>query len=293
MKTHSSSKRLALGTVQFGVDYGISNTRGKVPREEVFEILEYASSNGIDTLDTAYNYGESEKVIGEFLKYHGDLFKIISKLPGGKDSSQIEELLDKSLDNLNCQSVYGYLFHDFNSFKENPSLLSKVLQLKKKGKISKVGFSLYYPKELEFLLDNHISVDLIQVPYNIFDQRFGEYFEKVQELGIEIHTRSVFLQGLFFLKPEDLQKNFAQIRPQILLLNRISEESKISISSLCINYAISNPYIGKVIIGVDNISNLKENLASLEDISKVKGFIKELEDLRVDDEQIILPTNWR
>lgn len=293
MKTHNNSKRLALGTVQFGADYGINNTRGKVPSKEVYEILEFAHSNGIDTLDTAYNYGESEKVIGKFIKKTGHGFMVISKLPAGKSDEQIEQFLDGSLKNLHSDSIYGYLFHDFNSYKESPSLLDKVLQIKDRGKISRAGFSLYYPQQLQYLLDKKVAFDLVQVPYNIFDQRFGEYFQQLKEAGVEIHVRSVFLQGLFFLKPDDLKDQFIEIKPQITLLNKIAKRLRTTMSSLCINFAMNNEYINKIVIGVDNISNIKENLASLEDISKVKRVYKKLLDLRVDNERIILPMNWK
>lgn len=292
MKTHSNSKRLALGTVQFGVDYGISNTRGKVPREEVFQILECAYLNGVDTLDTAYNYGESEKIIGEFIKSTGHGFKVISKLPTGKSGEEIEQVLDMSLKNLNTDSVYGYLFHDFNSFKKDSSLLNTVLQIKETGKISKVGFSLYYPEELQYLIDKKVSFDIIQIPYNIFDQRFAEYFDQLKKDGVEIHVRSVFLQGLFFLKPEELKDRFIEVRPQITLLNSIAKRLNLTISSLCINFVLNSKYIDKIVIGVDNLSNLKENLDSLSDAKKVAQVNKELEGLRIENEQIILPTNW-
>jgi aryl-alcohol dehydrogenase-like predicted oxidoreductase len=293
MKTHINSKLLALGTVQFGVDYGISNTRGKVPKEEVFKILEFAYLNGVDTLDTAYNYGESEKIIGEFIKSTGHRFKLISKLPKGKNAEETRQILDKSLKNLNSESVYGYLFHDFNSFKENPSLLDTILEMKERGKILKFGFSLYHPEELLYLLDNKIIFDIVQIPYNLFDQRFGEYFPRLKEAGVEIHVRSVFLQGLFFLKPEGLKDRFIEVRPQITLLNTIAKDLNLTISSLCINFVLNNKYIDKIVIGVDNLSNLKENLDSLSGLKKVAQVNRELEGLRIENEQIFLPTNWR
>lgn len=283
--------KICLGTVQFGLDYGINNKRGKIPKTEVFQILDYALANGIDTLDTAFNYGDSEKVIGEYIKKSGRSFKIISKLPKSTPA-KVDKLLNQTLINLGINSLYGYLFHDFNSIKKNSKLLDKLLKIKTTGKISKIGFSIYYPTEIEYLLDNNIEFDIIQIPYNIFDQRFADYFPILKKKNIEIYARSVYLQGLLFKKPEDLAGIFKKIKPQILLLNELAQNLKLNLSSICLNFVLLNKNIDKVIIGVDNLFNLKENLASLKDVEKVKSIYIKLLGLKVNDEKITVPLNW-
>jgi aryl-alcohol dehydrogenase-like predicted oxidoreductase len=113
------SSKIILGTAQFGLNYGISNSRGKIPKKEVFEILNWAKNNNIDILDTAPGYGKSETIIGDFISSQKLNFKIISKLPptGIKD---IERFLKTSLKNLKVKSLYGYLFHNFESYQKNP-----------------------------------------------------------------------------------------------------------------------------------------------------------------------------
>jgi aryl-alcohol dehydrogenase-like predicted oxidoreductase len=283
--------KLALGTVQFGLDYGINNKTGQIPKKEVFKILDFASSNEIKLLDTAYNYGNSEKVIGEFLKQNRNNFKIISKLPNVK-LEEVEIYFQKTLLNLSISSIYGYLLHDFNLFLENPSVLNKLIDLKKSKKIKKLGFSLYYPKDLEYLIKNNIGFDLVQVPFNIFDQRFAKYFPLLKDKKVEIHIRSVFLQGLFFKDPNTLPKKLIKAKSKLKIVQVLAKKLNVSVSSVCLNFALLNSFIDQAIIGVDKLDDLKENLANLKHRKLVKDIYKELEKLHIIDEQIILPVNW-
>ncbi len=283
--------KLALGTVQFGLDYGINNKRGKVPKKDVFEILKEALKNKIDVLDTAYAYGDSEKVIGEFIQKNNAKFKIISKLPS-EGVNDIEKFFEESLKRLNCNDVYGYLVHDFKEFIKNPEKWSVLEGLKKQDKIKKIGFSLYSPEEIEQLLKKKIKFDIVQVPYSIFDQRFSKVFELLKKKNVEIHVRSVFLQGLVFKKSSKLKSNFTKIKKKLALLNDISKKIEVPISSLCINFALLNKNIDKIVIGIDSIENLKENIEVLKDKNKVKKVYDELSSLKEVDEKIILPSNW-
>ncbi len=283
--------KLVLGTVQFGMNYGINNPKGKVPPKEVFDILEIANKNGINTVDTAYDYGESEKIIGKFIKQKKINFKVISKLPP-IPPKEIIKVIRASLNRLNIDSFYGYLIHSFQSFLTVPEVYDLLNNFKKKGIIKKIGFSLYYPYELEYLLKNGINFDLIQVPYNVFDQRFAPYFPQLKNRGIKIYIRSVFLQGLVFKQPNKLTKRFAKIQPKIKFLNNLSEKLNIPLSAICLNFVILNPYIDKVVIGIDNKNNLEENIRDLVFVSLVKRVYKEISKLEEKDEHIILPINW-
>ncbi len=285
--------RLALGTVQFGVDYGINNATGKIPETDVQKILEYAHLSGIDTLDTAYGYGNSEEVIGKSLgNLHID-FNIISKYPLTDDKKvSLIDVFHESIKRLKIDTLYGYMFHNYQAFEKNPDNIEILYKLRYEGLIKKIGFSLYYTKELDTILNNKIKFDLIQIPYSLFDQRFEEYFPKLKKLGVEIHTRSVFLQGLVFKKTVELKNNFGKIKNKIETLNRLAEELDTNVSSLCLNFALFNELIDKVVIGVDNIFNLKESIEHVNENRKVQGIYRELKDLIEHDEQIILPINW-
>lgn len=282
--------KLALGSAQFGMEYGINNLEGKIPEKEVKNILEFASKSGIDTIDTAYSYGDSERVIGNIISEEKLDFKIVSKFPSSNEN--LTDIFNKTLSRLSIDKIYGYLFHSFSSFIENKKNFETLKVLKKEGKIEKIGFSLYYPNELEYLLSTNIDFNIIQVPYSIFDQRFSRYFEQLKYKQIEIHTRSVFLQGLVFKNPDDFKGNFKNIIPKLKAIKNIAHDLNINVSDVFLNFAILNPYIDKVVIGVDNIENLMSNIMSLKNIEKVNAAYQNLICLYEEDESIILPFKW-
>lgn len=284
------ANKIVLGTVQFGMDYGINNSQGKVSQKEVYSILDFAYQNQINMLDTAPSYGDSERVIGKYLKQRPNEFEIVSKLPSINSYPEIKEYIDRSCQHLNINKLYAYLVHDFNIIKKLPGLIK---YLKDDSRIEKFGFSLYYPKELDYLLENNIQFNIVQIPYNVFDQRFVPYFKKLKDRKIEIHVRSIFLQGLVFKSPGELTGSFIKLKDKIKMLRDIGNDLDVNISSLCLNFAVLNKFVDKIIIGVDNKSNLVENLRSPEDKEKIIKIYNQLIALKEDDEKIILPINWK
>ncbi|MFH1798393.1 MAG: aldo/keto reductase [Candidatus Omnitrophota bacterium] len=292
------TKKICLGTVQFGMDYGIANKTGKVSKEEVFKILDFAKTNGIETLDTAHAYGVSEKVLGEFIKDRGAAFDIVSKI---SDKGQLRE----SLSLLGAENIHGCLIHNFKDHTENTDLWKTIENAKKDLFVKKIGFSLYKTQELETVLEQNLKFDIIQVPYSIFDRRFEPYFRPLKDRGVEIHTRSAFLQGLFFMNPGTLPEKVMGAKKHLEMLRKLAKENNISISSLCLNFVLDNPCIDKVVIGVDSLSQLKQNI---HEIFAFTGMTKENlritplfchsresgnpNQLQLDDEKILLPFNW-
>jgi aryl-alcohol dehydrogenase-like predicted oxidoreductase len=283
--------KLAIGTANFGMHYGYIDSVGKVKPNIVSEILDLAYSNNIDTIDTAQAYGESEIVLGGYLnKNPNKAFNIVSKITNTGDTlSNIK----RSLDNLNLECLYGLLIHNFNDYKENTLLLNQIEQSKKNGLVKKIGFSLYYPEDLEFLLEKQIKFDLIQVAYSIFDRRFEKYFSILKNIGIEIHTRSIFLQGLFFRNPDRLGSHFDKIKDKLFRLQTLSKNSGIGISSLCLNYGLLNKYIDKIVIGLDSTDNLSKNLQTLEDQQSVIEKMDYLNEFAENDINILFPHFWK
>lgn len=284
--------KIALGTAQFGFDYGISNKTGQIPENQVFEILNECIRSGIDVLDTAYVYGNSELVIGNYIKKHGDVFKIISKLPEC-DPRDVKNIFESSLERLGVDELYGYMCHNFQYYTDNPEIWDILRELKSEGKIEKIGISLYYPSELEYIIESKIDIDIIQVPYNIFDRRFEEYFPVLKKMGVEIFVRSVFLQGLVFKELSELDDYFAKIRSKIVNLHSLSAELDIPIAAMCLNFAVLNEFVDQVVVGVDSVQNLKEIVSSSVYHDDIKNIISKLCSLREDDENMILPMNWK
>ena len=283
--------KLALGTAQFGMDYGINNKRGKIPKKEAFEILEEALSNGIRPIDTAFEYGDSERVIGSFVRKKGKKLEAVSKLPKCSPK-EAASFLEKSLERLNSKRLYGYLVHDFDSFANEPELWDEMKSFKEQGKARKIGFSLYYPGQAEMLLENGVDFGIVQLPYSVLDQRFSEVLPRLKEKGVEVHARSVFLQGLVFKRPEGLEGNFEGARESIAAIRRISAETGVPVSALCINFASLNNGISKVVVGVDSRQNLLENIAAFSYQNKVKKVLPELLGLGIGDEKVVVPSNW-
>ena len=166
--------RLALGTVQFGLPYGVANKSGQVSRAEAKLMVRLALENGIDTLDTAIAYGESEKCLGEI---GVENFKLVTKLPSIPDgcldiSGWIHEQVTSSLLRLGVEKLYGFLLHKSEDLlgPDGPELYRALDSLKEKGLVKKIGVSIYSPNELESLKKD-FSFDLIQAPFNLIDQR--------------------------------------------------------------------------------------------------------------------------
>ncbi|HMK53196.1 MAG TPA: aldo/keto reductase [Methanobacteriaceae archaeon] len=283
--------KIALGTAQFGLDYGINNERGKIPLNEVIKLLDRCWETGIDVLDTAYAYGNSEKIVGDYIANTGREFKVVSKLPN-LNLAELETAFYSSLENLHLDHMYGCLIHDFDAFLESPQIWDFFEKLKNENKIEKIGFSLYYPHELEYLLSNGFEMDIIQIPYNVLDQRFQRYLPQLKDMDMEVHVRSVFLQGLLFKKPEELQGSFAKIKNKAHILRSLSAEMDVPLSAIYMNFVILNEFVDNVIIGVDGLKNLNENISAIKYSNKVENILDDLVKLEENDEDIILPINW-
>ena len=274
--------KLVLGTVQFGLQYGV-NSAGRPSEDAVKSILAEAANGGITTLDTSSAYGNSEDVLGESIASPG-LFKIVSKYPKGETS--VGEMFNGSLKRLKVDKLYGYLLHHFEVYKNNPAVWDEFVALKESGKVQKIGFSLYTPEELELILKNGSPFDLIQVPFNIFDKKFLPYMKELHEKGVEIHVRSTFLQGLFFKDRNALPEKLLPMKKYLLQLDEFSKKSGLSITEIALNYNLQNPYIDGVLIGVDNVEQLQMNLNS------VKDTLIDIE-IEVKEQELLNPVNWK
>lgn len=284
------SNRIILGTVQFGLDYGINNNSGRPSTDQVFKILELASESGIEILDTADAYGNASELLGEFNKLNPGTFRINTKFKNGSET--IAEQLEKSLEHLSVSSIYTYYFHCFNDFRYNPYLLTELKLLKEKGSIEKIGVSVYENDEFEMAV-NTKEVDVIQFPFNLLDNRFqrGRLIKMAKKKRKELQIRSVFLQGLFFKPLLYLPKNLLPLKPYLNMVSDLAIEYNLSIENLALQYAFSHPEIDHVIIGVDNTLQLQKNLNALqENISK--ELIEIINKIAVKETELLYPKNW-
>lgn len=248
---------IGIGTAQFGMDYGISNYDGKTPFAETEKILLYAANNKIEVLDTAAEYGDSEDTIGKIVSDNKYNFNIITKV---SKEANIDNDVENSLKKLRLESIYGVLIHNtsvlFDSRRKD--IYKKLLSKKHSGAIQKIGVSVYTPEETMAILKN-FDIDIIQIPSSICDQRFvrSGVIDILKNNNIEIHVRSIFLQGLYFLYPSRMPGGFEDIKKKLIELDNISFDSGVSKTKLIVEYAKSL-HVDRIIVGVNNVRQLKE-----------------------------------
>lgn len=286
--------KLGLGTVQFGLPYGIANTRGQVAPDEVRTILRAAHARGVRVLDTAIAYGTSEAALGAALREEPErTFRVVSKIPKGARARDIPELVRASLARLSIARAHGYLLHDVDTYREEPETLTALRKLQQQGLIDRVGFSVYTPSEVESLLHDGVRFDIVQLPYNVFDRRFEPLLARIKRQGVEVHARSVFLQGLFFLDPATLPLFFAPVRDALLTLRALAASASLPLAALPLSFALSQPLIDVVVVGVDGLADLCEDLDMADRLDAVLPLLPRLAGLEQHSEDILLPSRWK
>lgn len=267
--------RLILGTVQFGLNYGIANKTGKPSKKEVEKIINFALDSGINTFDTARAYGDSEKILGEILEsYSKKDIIIITKLSSEIDKStddeeiqkKIENTVTSSLNNLRLNSIPIYMLHraEHLTFR-NGLIMKNLLKLKKEGLIQNIGVSVYTPDEAETAL-SFDEITAIQVPFNVFDHRLikSGFFERAYSKGVAVFVRSIYLQGLILMNNKDVPEKLKDIIPFKNKLNEICNNSGKTINEIAMKFPLAQKGVTGVIFGVDNLTQLKENIKTYE-----------------------------
>jgi aryl-alcohol dehydrogenase-like predicted oxidoreductase len=285
------SKTIILGTVQFGIKYGINNHKDKPTHSQVFEILETAWENGINTLDTADAYGDAIKIISSYHQYSGKLFKINTKFKN-IDFLSINSKLKSDLISLHCSQINTFFFHSYAEYKNSNHILLELLKAKEDGLISSIGVSIYSNEELSDVIDD-LNIDVIQLPFNLFDNDFqrSKLLKIAKEKRKKIQVRSVFLQGLFFMNIKKVPENLAILKPWLEKIEKISDLFDISKESLCLLYPNAQDYIDEIIIGVDTKNQLVQNLKSLK-LNLPYAIKREFDQISITPSSILYPPNW-
>jgi aryl-alcohol dehydrogenase-like predicted oxidoreductase len=292
IKPLNLANKLALGTVQFGMTYGIANQQGQVSRLAAREMLDLAKEHDIDTLDTAIAYGDSEVCLGEICT---EYFKLITKLPAipagcNNVDIWIKEQIQASLDRLRVTKVYALLLHRPDQLlgSDGESIYHTLKNLKSIGVVNKIGISVYAPNELE-LITNKFNIDIVQVPFNLIDRRLNVsgWLNKLKDMGIEIHVRSVFLQGLLLMPKDTVPAKFSQWGSLWERWHSWLAINKLSAVQACLAYPLSFPEIDRVVVGVDSLKQLKQIIdAATSNVSL------EFPNIQSFNENLINPANW-
>lgn len=293
---------LCLGTVQFGMKYGINNQIGRQPtREESFEMLDYALTNGIQRIDTAAAYGEAEVILGSYVRSRGigKKVRVITKLrpnilnPGESAEKIVIQECKDSLNRLSVEQLDGYLLHT-PEYIYNEQILAALVQLKKEGYVNNIGVSIYDLREGYAAIDTGV-VDYIQLPYSILDQRGVKegFITEAKRKGIKIFTRSAFLQGLFMMELSMIPKHLQNAVPYLEKMERILKQYEIDKIAAILQFVKYEEDIDYLVFGVERKEQLEEDIRKAnqkdmpaECIHKLKKEINNVE------QSIIFPSLW-
>jgi aryl-alcohol dehydrogenase-like predicted oxidoreductase len=302
--TNSNLSRFIVGTVQLGKTYGI-DTLGKPTREKSIKILEYAVKNGINVFDTAPDYGDSEKIIGYFLRKFGRENKFIStkleKLPEeawkNKDilSYKIRKEFDLSCKRLGVDKINIYLIHfTSEAFRDKGKVLDILDDIKAEGRIDLVGVSIYTEEEFRKCMEDE-RIGAVQLPFNALDRRLTKsgLLAEAKKRNLVMFARSIYLQGLLLMEPERIPSFLSEAISFIKELRKIARFSGHSIKELCIKYALSINSISFIVVGINSLDQLKENINIFNSKPLDKEVIKAINEIPIPSNYILNPGKWK
>lgn len=283
--------RLGLGTVQFGLDYGVTNTTGQLNSDTCKDILSYAQKGGIKILDTAAGYGESEDILGE-LEISKD-FSLVSKIPTlAKSAPQsLRQSIETTLTRLKRDSINGILLHNEQDLLENKAddYYRELLSLKAQGVVGQIGVSFYSVEAANEIIKRY-DIDLIQIPASHLDRRFenNKVIELAKSKNIEVHARSLFLQGLLLANPDKRPEKFRSFNE----LHRFDEQVELlnlTPLQLAMSYLTQTLEIDCAVVGCTSREQLTQIIDAYNFCKKVKIEVPNLSTL---NSALINPVNW-
>ncbi len=289
---------IGLGSAQFGLPYGATNRVGRVSEDEVAKILQIASDRGVGLVDTACLYGEAEEVLGRAFP-RPNPFRVVTKTPafdGGPITPHHVGLarrsLERSLSRMRLDAVYGLLVHHAEDvFCEGGDALVAAMQgWREEGLVSKIGVSVYSGAEAVRIAERS-DIDLVQLPLNILDQRsiLDESLAQLSELGVEVHVRSVFLQGIIVESSERLPQYFMRFARELNKLDEAVDASGIGRLAFALAFARQAPFVDTAIVGVCSSAELSEVLDAWDLADTVA---EDFSMLCSDNEDLLSPVRW-
>lgn len=285
--------KLALGTVQFGLHYGVANSSGLTPVEDVVSILDAARQAGIDTLDTAAAYGESEQVLGQ-VGVSG--WKVVSKvppIPGDAEDGRAWVLrhVRHSLDILKVAHLDGLLLHRASDLlgPHRVGILSGLREAREQSLVGKIGYSIYDPQSLQALI-SVLPPDLVQAPFSVLDQRLAGsgWLARLVDSGVEVHARSVFLQGLLLMEAGRRPAYFDRWHALWTRWDSLVEAHGGSALSVCLGFVAAQAGLSRIVVGVEHPGQLQQLLAAWRHATPV-GMANEM---ACEDPNLVEPVNW-
>ncbi len=291
------ARRLGLGTAQFGLAYGVSNRTGRPHEAEVGEILKVAAGAGCGYIDTAPAYGDAESVVGRAMRVDCPS-KVVSKISPIDDTQITREHIRAVLSSieatrfrLRLDQLYGVLVHRASDFAKPGSeyIVEALERAVSMGWVQRIGASVYDLAELR-LAEEKMRLTLVQVPLNVLDQRIlqGGCLTKLRRAGVEIHARSIFLQGLLLMDPEDIHPFFDPIKQHLRSLRESWRRQDQTPLASCLSFAIDCEAVDAVIVGVTSVTELREilNIVGGATLFQTAAPVVDI------DEMYLNPTRW-
>ena len=282
-------KKIIIGTAQFGMNYGVSNTIGVPDKKEIKSIIDYCLKNNINHLDTAAMYGNSETILGET---GIEDFKVITKIPVHKSCNHqsIISSVKESCKKLKVNRLEGLLLHSYNSSEKDDHFLSLLEEIKDTKLVKKIGVSIYNFEDM-VKIHQKFKVDIFQIPLNILNREtfLDQFLSQVRSSGTEVHIRSIFLQGLLLMKKNVRPSYFKKWEKLFNQWDLWLEKQRLTSLEVCLSFAFHSKNNDKVLIGIDSLKQLKETLTIIKNLRKInlpKTFISQ-------DKNLINPANWK
>jgi aryl-alcohol dehydrogenase-like predicted oxidoreductase len=296
----AAARRLGLGTAQFGFAYGITNATGKVSADRAHRILDLAEGAGIDLIDTAYLYGESESVVGAWLR-RNHATKVVTKTPkftNVSDPAAVAERLrvafHASLARLGQRTIYGLLVHDADDLlaPSGAVLWSTMERFQQSGLVAKLGVSVYTAQQIAALLRRY-PLQIMQLPLNAVDGRLKrrEILDALAARKVEIHARSAFLQGLLLAPPESMGPRFAALKDAVTRMARDCASHGLTRIDGALAAVLAHAEIDRVIVGVTSRNELLEIVKAASRAARAAKSMN-LRSWEIDDEEILNPATW-
>lgn len=289
----SVSSRLALGTVRFGMRYGVDNDAQMMSLDAARSIVTQARALGFAVLDTAIAYGESEARLGEI---GVDEWRVVSKLPEIPNScadigAWIHQSVLGSLARLRTNQLYGLLLHEAQQLAgpRGDAIYAGLSAVKDLRLVEKIGVSIYAPDELTALCARY-RLDLVQAPYNVIDRRLvtSGWLSRLRAAGTEVHARSVFLQGLLLMPGSRRPVSFNRWRPLWNLWDGWLAQQGLSAIEGCLGFALAQPEFEHLVIGIDSVGHLQEIVACAGACTAMPP-----DGLASEDADLVNPSRWR
>ena len=254
--------KIGLGTVQFGMKYGVLGNGKRVDSSDIGEILDIALNHSNMILDTSPAYGDSEQQLGSYDSIRQ--FRCVTKTPtrshkcsDNLNISQIFSCFNNSLASMKIASAYGLLVHDCRDLlcDDGEILFDFLLSLKDRGLTKKIGVSVYLPEEAEAIL-RRFDIDILQVPLSPLNQSFlaGNFLDAISGTGVEIHARSVFLQGVLLAPYGSLPDKFSSLNNAHQRFLDCAVELGLTPLSLAMNFVLGQSSVQTVLVGVQSLS---------------------------------------